>query len=475
CLALYLRQYPGISISYDGKAVDPKTLEEYAATYQLTVELPTKENIAAELTVIEWKCPIDRALYLCDGDGFARDEHPAGIQARGFNFTAYLKSELVNRIVEENTFGLGELDANIKILLDAAKGKLKTHFRERESFRSSNLVKQWQEEEIYPYKTITTNPIELAEREVFNVCATKVYEYAPSFESSEKRSQQLTFRLIREAIESNPTSLQAILREVLALPQDQQDELASILERTKLAAIISAARVVMNRLDFIGSLDSLLFGEYKQALNEPRHLHRILADELWLFGEQYAMGVDEESLKNLLRAHIALLGRDEIVGAVKDVKDLDGKDRRLDLMLFSRYPQGLPNSFEHLVIELKRPFRKIGKEEISQIEEYAFKVADDERFDKKLTRWTFLLIGNELDTFAQNKCKVSDREFGHIHTGDVNIHVKQWSSIISQAKWRYEFFRDKLEFQVTTADGLAYLRRKHADRLPEVAEGKGVK
>lgn len=466
-LALYLRQYPGLTIRYDGKSVNPKALEDHVATYPLSVSIPdSRMTVAGELTVIEWKVNTERALYLCDRDGFARDELPPGIQAKGFQFTAYLKSELISELEENNTLAIGGMNPSLQALIDAAKSALKQHFRKRESQRSADLVRQWQEEEIYPYTKTATNPIEVAEREVFDVCAVKVYEYSPGFDDTDKKGKQLTFRLIREALESNPTSLQAILREVLALPQEQQNELAELLERTKLGSIINAAKIVLSRLDFLSSLDSLLFGKFKKTLKEPSQLHRILADELWLFGEQYAIGIDEESLKNLLRAHVGILGRNELVETIGEVKDLDGNDRRLDLMLYRRYPQMVENTFEHLIVELKRPSLKLGKDEITQIEEYAFKVADDDRFDKRRTRWTFVLLATGLDRFAENKCNVKDRQFGHIYAGEVNIHIKTWSTVTDEAKWRYNFFREKLECQVTTDDGLAYLRKKHADRFP---------
>lgn len=475
-LALYLRQYPGIDIKYDGKTVNPKALEDYVATYPLSVSTPeSRSTVAGELTVIEWKVNTERALYLCDSDGFARDELAPGIQAKGFQFTAYLKSDLIAELEASNTLAIGGLSPPLQALIDAAKSALKQHFRKRESQRSADLVRQWQEEEIYPYTKTPTNPIEVAEREVFDVCAIKVYEYSPGFDDTDKKGKQLTFRLIREALESNPTSLQAILREVLALPQEQQNELASLLERTKLGSLINASKIVISRLDFLASLESLLFGEFKKTLTEPSQLHRILADELWLFGEQYSIGIDEESLKNLLKAHVSILGRNDLVEASGEVKDLDGNDRRLDLMMYRRYPQLVQNTFEHLVVELKRPSLKLGKDEISQIEDYAFKVADDDRFDKRRTRWTFVLLGTGLDRFAENKCNVKDRQFGHIHSGDVNIHIKTWSTVTDEAKWRYNFFREKLECEVTTDDGVAYLRKKHAERIPQEGKQSGTK
>ncbi|MCX7424592.1 MAG: ATP-binding protein [Planctomycetia bacterium] len=468
-LALYLNAYPRIVIKYDGQVVDPKALEEHVQSYAVQTKAASGEPVDGELTIIEWKCPVDRTLYLCDRHGFARDERNPGIQAPGFEFTAYFKSPVVERLDADNAFGLDDLNSELKDVIAVCKDALRTHFRKRESRRTEDLVKRWRQEEVYPYKEEPTDPLRKAEREVFDVCAFKVHEYLPNFDTTEQKSKQLTFRLIREALESNPTTLQTILREVLALPPEQQDELATLLDRTSLAAIINAANLVLNRLTFLVSLDSLLFGDFKKTLRERSQLHRILVDELWIFGEQYTIGVDDQSLKSLLAKHITLLGRDDIAPATGPVTDLDDRERIVDLMLYRRFPMGIPEQYEHLVIELKRPACVLGKKEIGQIRDYAFAVIDDERFDKRKTRWRFVLLGNNLDGYAEHECNVDSKEYGHIYSskdGLVDIHVMRWSTVIDQAKWRYEFLRKELEARITTDDGLAYLRQKYPEYLP---------
>lgn len=469
-LALYLRKYPGIEIVYDGIYIDPTKLESHSASYPLQIHDIDGTEINAELTVIEWNTPTDRAIYFCDNNGFALEERPPGIQAPGFHFTAYLKSQLIPELVKEGAFAFEDMHPVVSSILETAKGTLRTHFRSREANRASDLVKQWQEEKVYPYELSEQGPLKQIEREVFDVCAVKVHEYIPNFERTETKNKRFTFRLLREALENNPDSLQKILRQVLDLPQEQQDDLAAILGRTHLAAIINAAKTVVDRLDFIGSLDSLLFGEFKKTLLERRQLHRILAEELWIFGEQYTLGVDDESLANVLKKHVHVLERNDLASDVSaDVHDLEGKNRIVDLMLYRQIPQLQPDHFEHLVVELKRPDCRLGQKELGQIENYAFSVASDERFDKNHTKWTFILVGNELGPFASQKCREQGRQFGHIYAsedGAINIFVKKWSMIIAEAKWRYKFFKDKLEMEVGTADGLRYLRQKHRERLP---------
>ncbi|MGD9127888.1 MAG: ATP-binding protein, partial [Planctomycetia bacterium] len=398
------------------------------------------------------------------------------IQAPGFNFTAYLKSPLIPELVEENAFAFQEMDPVIISLRDTAKSVLRKHFDEREALKSSDLITQWCEEEVYPYQASDLDPLTTVTRKVFDVCAVKVHEHLKGFEKTEKKNKQLTFRLLKEALENNPESLERILKQILELPPEQQDELARILNRTHISAVINATKTVVGRLDFISSLDSLLFGDFKKDLLERKQLHRILARELWIFGEQYTLGNDDQALTSVLKKHVSILGRDDLAPEdMNNVTDVDGKSRIVDLMLYKQIPQCRPNHFEHLVIELKRPICRLGAEEFTQINKYAFAVADDERFDKSHTKWTFVLIGNDLDAYVDGLCRVKDREYGHVHSSDdgsVNVYVKKWSVILEEVKWRYEFFRKKLELEVSADDGLHYLREKHNDRLPERSSAK---
>jgi hypothetical protein len=195
-------------------------------------------------------------------------------------------------------------------------------------------------------------------------------------------------------------------------------------------------------------------------------------EELWIFGEQYLLGVDDQSLKVLLEQHINILERDVLCGHDAEVFDTEGRKRILDLMLYRRIPQTVPDSHEHLVIELKSPSCVIGQKEIEQIKRYAYTILEDERFDKEKTRWTFLLIGNKLSRYAERECTVDGRDRGHImasNGGMFNIHVREWSSILGNVKWRYEFFRGCLEYQATISDGISYLNLKHAQYLPDIA------
>jgi hypothetical protein len=472
-LALYLKQYPGISITYGNAPVDPQKLESHSEVIPIFLDDGRGGRVPGDVMVIEWKVPFERALYLCDQDGFAHHDTSPGVRAPGFHFTAYLKSSLVRDLAESGAFAVEAMHPVVESTVASVKDALRDYFRRRAATRTVDLVADWKSQHIYPYDLSRSDPLGEASREVFNVCAVTVNEYLPNFEKSEASLKRLTFRLIKEAIESNPSSLQTILRQLLELPEEKQNELAELLEKTKLSAIINAARTVIDRLTFLGSLDHLLFGEFKTTLLERQQLHRILVNELWLFGEQYALGIDDQSLSSLLKKHVRILGRDELDNSGGPVRDLDGKDGIVDLMLHRRYPQRGNGRFEHLVIELKRPSCKIGSDEISQIEKYAFAISADERFEKRATKWTFLLIGNEFTEYGEQRADVQNKDHGNIHTssdGNLTISIAKWATIVSDAKWRYNHLREKLELEVSSTDAMEYLRSKYPLLIPQHGE-----
>ena len=318
------------------------------------VEFASGESTTAALSVIEWSRSTDRALFLCDESGVALHKVPVGIQAPGFDFTAYLKSPLIRQLDASGALILEEIDPELSTLIEAARSKLREHFRQRAVEQSVEVVRSWKSEKIYPYEGDPKSVIEEAERQVFDVVALNLHSYLPDFERSEKKSQKLSLQLIRQALERDPGELQLILEDVLNLPAEKKKDLAELLKKTSLAAVINASKVVANRLDFLKGLETLVFDkENKPSLLERRQLHRIVANETWIFGEQFNIAVDDQSLDEVLAKHLALLGHTaENKDAVLREDDSVGI---VDLMLSKSIPQPNASEREHLVIELKRP------------------------------------------------------------------------------------------------------------------------
>lgn len=466
----YLQQYPGVSLTISGQAIDPDVLVSRSFKTELKdIALDDGTLVDVKLTILEWNNVDDKGIYLCDEDGFTVFKIPARIHVGGYRFTAHASSEYFQQLAEADVIELGEFDPNTQTVLDAVKDELKKYFRQRQDEDSRNRVQEWQEEDIYPYADEPMDQRERTERQVFNIVASSVADYLPGFEEANATAKKFQFQLLRQALEENPASIRRILTEVIQLPIDRQNELAELLEYTTLGNVIRSAKTVGDRLTFLHSLEMLVFqADAKKRLKERRQLHRILAAQAWIFGEQYNLTVDDKSLTEALRVHLEGLGR--TIAIDQHVLRDDGSEGIIDLMLSTALrPHGSVQQ-ENLVIELKRPSVKITPAVIAQTQSYAFAVAKDERFDKKNTTWTFWAISNEMSDDAREMARIKDQPEGVVYSGTngITIWARTWGELLREARTRLDFFNSHLAYNVTDEGAIKLLKEQYARYLPDV-------
>ena len=469
-LALYLIQYPDVTVKYDGEEINVASLVDREA--ERLLEPIEGSEYPATLHIIEWDSTrIRRKLFIADERGFAWHELAPRIHAPELNFCAYVKCKEAREWEEHGLFQTAEISPEILSLTERARNGLREYRNERLAEDAQGLVEKWKQERIYPFREADpASPVEKAERQVFDIVASRVHRYHSPFRSADRNSQHMTLQLVRQALEANPTSLRRILDDVLNLPKKQQDELAELLQTTSLPGIIQASSTVRDRLRALDGFDEIIFGKnWKKRLRERTQLHRLLVHNLWIFGEEYMLDTDDEPLRAVLEKHLKYLGR-ELLAEEKNPKLIGDKDGIPDLML-SRKIRRDRGHLEHFVVELKAPRVVLGSEEITQIEKYAFAVADDERFSKDKVSWKFVLIGNSWDKFAERKATEKERPFGCIGDHEnLTIWLYQWSDVIHEARSRYNFFSEHLEIETSSSEGVRYLQEKYNHLMA----GKGM-
>jgi Histidine kinase-, DNA gyrase B-, and HSP90-like ATPase len=473
--ALYLTDYPDVSVYVDHERLDPSKLIKSRASFELSPIAEDARTYPAKVDLIEWIDAPERSVFLCDQDGFPFHRIVPAFHTPGFQFSAYIKSPLIGELHTRGLLDLVEMNAPVQAAYEEASEKIRTYFRQRSTETARSEIEQWKAEDVYPYRDEPKTPVERAERQVFEIVALNVNQHLTDFAAAPKQTKAFQLRMLRQAIERGPDELQLIMREVLELPERKLQELAKLLEEADLANVISASKMVADRLKFLHGAEALLFDpDTKKHLKERSQLHRILAENTWVFGEEFGLTVSDQSLTEVLRKHRKLVGQDTVIDV--PVKRIDGKVGIVDLMLSRSVPQNHPDEREHLVVELKRPAVKVGAEEIKQIEQYAYTVADDERFRHLKTRWSFWVVSNDLDAFAKVKTRQKDKPRGQIaetDDGRVRVWVKTWSEILAESKARMRFVQDHLQSNVDTESSLKYLKQTYEKYLRGVAETDG--
>ena len=108
--ALQLYEDPNFKIIYDGNEIDARDAIRDVTRYEIEAVLEDDTRLTATLEIIEWKKKVDRKLMLCLPGRFSFYAMAPGVQARGFEFTAYLTANYFQELADENTDGLVELD-----------------------------------------------------------------------------------------------------------------------------------------------------------------------------------------------------------------------------------------------------------------------------------------------------------------------------------------------------------------------------
>ncbi|MWA05760.1 ATP-binding protein [Actinomadura sp. LD22] len=456
--APFLAANPDVTITYMGEILDPSTVWAHTAEYQVAAPA-TGERLTPDpvLRVIEWPHDVGRVLALCDLRGVVLAERPAAIQAPGYHFTAYLLWDGFSD--RRDTLKLAEMDEELVGLTDAARDRLRRHFRERDRERRARLIEEWKNEDVYPYHREPSEPSEAVERQLFDEVATTVARRLPKA----AQGRRTTLRLLREIIAHDPSGLYPVLDELFRLPQSEQDELRRLLQRTSLSDIIRATTEVTSRLDFIAALKKMVFDpETSETVRERSELHKILERETWVFGDAYALMVSDRSLDNVLLRHLQELGRSPVPRQLGPVRREDGRVGIVDLML-GRALRGSAGR-EHLVVELKAPSVKIGQTEVGQIKSYAQAVVSDPQFTDARVRWDFWVISTSMDDVVRRDATSPNRPPGCIAEwdGGVRIWARTWSEIIDDCEDRLHFYRDKLNHDPATDHALEYLQRVHS-------------
>lgn len=470
--ALYMSDYKEVKIFFENAKLDPTSLIEDREKYLLNSIVDKRTTYKVSMELIAWRSAAERSLFLCDEHNFPLHKIQPRFHTPGLNFSAYIRSTYFSKLQNENVIEIAEMNNDLQETFEEAQKLIKSYNSKRNVQKAQSEIEKWKEEEVYPYKNEPVSPVEEAERKVFEIVALNVNKHLPDFAESHRQSKAFQFRMLRQAIEKGPDELQKILIEVLNLPPRKQKELAKLLEEASFSNVISASKLVSDRLKFLDGLSHIIYDpDIKQHLKERSQLHRIIADNnTWIFGEEFSLSVDDKDLTNVLRKHKKIIESDIVID--RPVRRIDGSKGIIDLMLSRSIPRNHSNEREHLIIELKAPKVKIGDKEIQQIKKYAYAVADDERFCHLDTRWNFWVISNDLDKYAKIETRQKDKPRGQVIQTDngITVWVKTWSEILEECNSRMKFLREKLDCSLDKEASLRYLQSTYEKYLVGIVE-----
>lgn len=450
--APYILQYPGLNLSYDGHRIDPGETIAYEHEFpKLTVIGPNKTIKDLSVRVIEWNSHIEaRKIHLGSENGVILGSQPSNVVAPGFEYSAYAYSAFFQQMANENFLEIegGLTDPDFQKVMEVIRDQLGDYFRHRQSERAKGLIEELIDTGAYPYEGAPKDEIEKRERQVFDIATYAVSSYSKEFKAAETSLKRITLTLLREALRHNPEALSNILRAVVNLPKNRQDEFSSLLEKTELGNIITASSLIADRVVMLETLKGMVFNPVHRAtVKERGQLDALIKDNTWIFGEHFHITMHEAGLTRVIE-RVADENRSKRPKG--KVTQPDGRSGRTDCFLGKSVPHPDQNKREYLVIELKRPSIVVGRKETNQVEDYVRALRSQLDFKHTDTFWHFYLVTGEYGDDIKDHLTQDGRPLGvFLEKDNYKIWIKTWSELIRECEGRLKFIQDQLKIDIS--------------------------
>ncbi len=460
---------------------EQKSLRKFSVTH-------AGEEYRVGVQVIHWDTGQEhREAFLCSPSGMPLHRLADSFLGPATKGSVFIKSELFEELHEENLLSTFEssVDKERSEILANVRSRIRKHFRQRQQANAEDTLERLRKEGSYPYQRPPQTDIDRIEQRVFDMCTIKIRRHLPTFdEGTDVAGRTLLLRMVQEALSQNPSSVGRIIREVCKLPSKDADKFAELLDDIPLSSFVNAAHQVAQRLEFLKSFKAIVYlNPFDRVIKERTELQRLLVPNTWLFGEQYALGTDDQNFKAVLEKHISILGRDDLQPAIKqqDLRKIlseynkDQKstpislERIPDIMLWRQFKERRPDEFEFLVIELKRPGVSIGRDEHGQIEDYARAVTSTPFADTERTQWVFIVVSDRLHPEIEERAHQSNLPSyttSRPSHGKYEIRAYPWNVLIQSAEGRHEHLRQWLDHNVSVEKALERTTAAYSEILP---------
>lgn len=454
---IYFRSYSGIKISLNSVPIDISKyiLNEYSESCDKHIEGKLRKF---ETTVIETLNKVDNNLYFCTEDGVVLDKKKCSYNPP-FNFVCYILSSYLTQLSEANLLNT-DLSKDFEIVIDMAIDFMKKVARGRRAQLAQSLISELKSQNVYPYGP-TNDQIEETEKDVFDIVINEINTTSNLFNNMNKQNKKVTLRLMKEAISHTPSEFFRILKEVFELNDSDLNKFIELIDEISLKHIINLSTTINDRIKALEAFRLFMSDkDLKKKVKERSQLHKFLIRHLWILGDQYSYGTDDQTLYNVLLRHLDILGRDknEIEPAL-----IEKMDDIPDIFIYQKYPDNIdPNRCKNLIIEIKRPSNVANKKEIDQIESYANAVMNEALFQSESISWEFILITTEYHKDILHKVNQRDRVKGVTEVGDGHtIRVAQWSDILQACDGRLQFLKQNLNRSYNKDEVVSHLRNQY--------------
>lgn len=448
------------SIWVFGERLDPNPIKADEDTFDFAYEASDSRVLKGTVRALAWKDDAQfvghKHSFYYRPDGRFLAKRPSGL----FADTHYPAHTLI--IMAEGLESCSDIEADFGPFAKIEKAIRSRVIRflvkvKQDSF--SSILGQLYENEAYPFKSPPKTPLEEAKVTAFNaVLGALVFDNPTVVAPKKKTVLKMVFPLLNKLM-SGDSLLSENIDQLLELDNGHLSRFNRVFSRIKVSNIIDHYNRIVNRYVFLSALERLVHvHEYSDELLERVQLHRILEQEVWVFGPEYEQPnliTSDKSLLSLMRQQIArndiFLDVPSDCSRLQAVEDFIKENRNDVEKCLNKIPDlvlarpvacaGKDGMTEFLVIELKRPAVKIDKTCREQALEVFTGILNGTKGGgltiNDTHKWRYCLVSSDVS----NELDPEFDENGHLASrmnGNYVIDVLTWRKIIDDARHRLD-------------------------------------
>jgi hypothetical protein len=481
---LFLNKSENYEVSINGEPLQYKTiiLDSDELSYDI-------DDWHFKVSFLQWERKISEKYYFYFLDSFKQQKNKQyttfNNKAIDFHHSIYIESDFFNdfhkSINNEQLAIDGKTQAHPAFrklftnLTSLVAEKEKKFIKER---KANELIEQYHKNNIFPpfkqnhYDQLRKEDLETVIKEIYTV-QPKIFQ---GLTTPQKKTIVGFLNLLLDS-EQREDVLE-IMSSILTLEDKEKKDLADVLRKSHLTHITSLIKFLENRFTTVEILKTLVY-ELDKFTNEIDHIQKIIEDNYWLFGEQYHIVSADKNLETLLNNYLSFLENNKDKKPKIEVLEKTVKLKRPDVFICQQIETPDTTSDysiqENIIVELKRPNVKIGKKQFSQIEDYLNYISNESRFNSKLRKWKFFLVGKNVDDYIKNLYSshaIKNKKFLVQEIGSFEIYVVTWDDIFRIFEIKHNHLIGKLEFKTEIKEhleskGISF-DRKAVDELTKI-------
>ena len=151
--AAFLLRHADRSLFFHGKQIRPRSaIAKWRRLHPFTV-VHEQDAFNVSVEIIHWKDGNRRELLLCTKDGIPLQEISHRSLAASANFSAFVNSELFDRLHDQNLLSTVEMtaDSERREIINLVRKKVRRYFRRRRQRESDEALQRLRNEGSYPY------------------------------------------------------------------------------------------------------------------------------------------------------------------------------------------------------------------------------------------------------------------------------------------------------------------------------------